>query len=56
MDATWAKLELSWQQVAAKMGHDIATVAMLCSIWEALVELGEHSWSILLDALDIKNH
>ena len=24
MGATWAKLEPSWQQVAAKMGHDSA--------------------------------
>ena len=56
MDATWAKLEPSWQQVAPKMGHVSAKMAMLGSVWEALAEFLEYFWSILADALDIKNH
>ena len=56
LGATWAKLEPSWRQVAPKMGHVGAKMAMLGSIWEALVEFGEHFWSILADALDTKKH
>ena len=55
MSATWAKLEPSWQQVGPKMGYVGAKMAMLGSVWEALVEFWEHFWSILADALDIKN-
>ena len=53
MGATCAKLEPTWQQVAAKMGHD-DIADMLGSVWEALVELGEHFWGVLADALDIR--
>ena len=56
MVATWANLERSWQQVAAKMGHVSAKMAMLGSVWEALVEFWGDFWSILSDALDTKKH
>ena len=56
MVATWAKLEPSWQQVASKMGHVSAKMAMLGSVWEALAEFREHFLSILADALDIEKH
>ncbi len=49
MGATW-----SWQQVAAKMGHDIAKMAVLGSVWEGLEEFGEHFCSILAVARDTK--
>ena len=56
MVATWAKLEPSWQQVASKMGHGSAKMAMLGSVWEALAEFWEHFGSILVDVQDIKKH
>ena len=40
----------------AQDGHVSAKMAMLGSVWEALVEFWEHFWSILADALDIKKH
>ena len=54
MGATCAKLEPSWQQVAPKMGHVSAKIAMLGSFWEALAEFWEYFWSILVDAVDIR--
>ena len=56
MVATWAKLEPSWQQVASKMGHVSAKMAMLGSVLEALVEFWWHFRSTLADVLDIKKH
>ena len=47
MGARWAKLEPSWQQVATKMGHDSAKMAILGSAWEVLGvcwELG--TWAV----------
>ena len=40
MGATLAKLEPSWPQVAPKMGHVSAKMAMLGLVLEALVEFG----------------
>ena len=41
--------------VGAKLAASCAKMAMLGSVWEALVEFWEHFWSILADALDVKN-
>lgn len=50
-----AELEPSWQQVAAKLGNDIAKMAMWESVLEALGEFRQDFQCILADALDIQN-
>ena len=36
MGPRWTQDGLSWQQVASKMGHDGAKIAILVSVWELL--------------------
>ena len=45
MDPRWTQNGPSWQQVAAKMGHDGAKMAILSSVWELLGGSWEHFWS-----------
>ena len=52
MGARLAKLGLSWQQVATKMGHDSAKMAILGSTWEVLGACWGHFGTILAHGLD----
>ena len=52
MGARLAKLGPSWQQVATKMGHDSAKMAILGSTWEVLGACWEHFGTILGHGLD----
>ena len=52
MGARCAKLGLSWQQVATKMGHDSAKLAILGSTWEVLGACWKHFGTILAQGLD----
>ena len=40
MDPRWTQDGPSWQQVAPKMGHDGAKMAILGSVWQLLGILG----------------
>ena len=39
----------SWQQVAAKMGHDSAKMTVLGSVWQLLEGSWEHFWLLFRD-------
>ena len=42
----WTQDVPSWQQVAPKMGHDSAKMAILGSVWELFVYSWDHFWSL----------
>ena len=44
MDPRWTQDGPSWQQVAAKMGHDSAKMTVLGSVWQLLGGSWEHFW------------
>ena len=52
MGARWAKLGPSWQQIATKMRHDNAKLAILRSTWEFLGACWEDFGIILAHGLD----
>ena len=52
MGRRWAELEPSWEQVATKMGHDSAKLAILGSTWEVLGACWNHFGTILAHGLD----
>ena len=52
MDPRWTQDGPSWQQVAAKMGHDSAKMTVLGSVWQLLGGSWEHSLSLFSGSLE----
>ena len=48
MGPRWTQDGPSWQQVAPKMGHDGAKMAILRSVWELFGWSWDHLWSLFL--------
>ena len=48
MDPRWTQDGPSWQQVAPKMDHDGAKMAILRSVWELFGGSWDHLWSLFL--------
>ena len=46
MGPRWTQDGLSWQQLAPKMDHDGAKMAILGSVWELFRESWDHLWSL----------
>ena len=56
MGARWAKLGPSRQELASKIGHDGARMAILASTWEVLKACWEDFFVIFPHWLDSKNN
>ena len=48
MGPRWTQDGPSWQQVAPKMGHDGAKMAILRSVWELFGGSWDHCWALFL--------